>query len=145
MEDILIPLGVCVLMPVLIVWLTARARQNKTNRQAEVMIKAIEAGQQLDPDFFKSTAATKTIKEKLLGRLTGALVVGLLGVAALVTGILTCASVGWSMKDSPAPLAVYAGALLLAIGVALFVVYLTGKKMMAKEIAAEEEEMTRRQ
>jgi hypothetical protein len=33
------------------------------------------------------------------------------------------------------------GGILLAVGVALFIVYFSGKKMLAKEIAAEEKQI----
>ena len=41
--DIFLPLGVCVVLPVMIVWLVTRARQNETNKKTEIMLKAIEA------------------------------------------------------------------------------------------------------
>lgn len=142
--DVLIPLGVCVVMPVLIVWLTVRARQNETNRKAEVMIKAIESGAEIDPNYFKP-AKSKTVKEKLLARFSGACITGLIGVAMLVGGILASNATSWELSESPTPLIVATGALLLAIGVALLVSYFLGKKMMAKEIAAEEAELTNKQ
>ena len=40
--NILVPLGVCVVLPVLIVWLVTRVRKNETDRKAEIMIKAIK-------------------------------------------------------------------------------------------------------
>lgn len=142
--DVLIPLGVCVVMPVLIVWLTVRARQNETNRKAEVMIKAIESGAEIDPNYFKP-AKSKTVKEKLLARFSGACITGLIGVAMLVGGILASNATSWELSESPTPLIVANGALLLAIGVALLVSYFLGKKMMAKEIAAEEAELKNKQ
>ena len=44
MEDIILPIFMCVVMPVAIVWLVMRAKQNETNKMAEIMLKAIEAG-----------------------------------------------------------------------------------------------------
>ena len=44
MDKLLIPLGICVVLPVMIVWLVNRTRQNETNRKTEIMLKAIEAG-----------------------------------------------------------------------------------------------------
>ncbi len=142
--EILIPLGVCVVMPVLIVLLTVRARQNETNRKAEVMIKAIEAGADIDPNYFKP-AKSKTVKEKLLARFSGACITGLIGVAMLVGGILASNATSWELSESPTALMVATGAVLLAIGVALLVSYFLGKKMMAKEIAAEEAELNNKQ
>ena len=138
MEDILVPIFVCVVLPVAIVWLVMRARQNETNRKTEIMLKAIESGATIDTDFFKAQQQTKTIKERLLGRLTAACVFSLLGTAGLVGGILFCNNIGWNLDKSPLPLLPVAGGILLAIGIALFIVYFVGKKMLAKEIEAEE-------
>ena len=48
MDKLLIPLGICVVLPVMIVWLVNRTRQNETNRKTEIMLKAIEAGATID-------------------------------------------------------------------------------------------------
>ena len=67
MEDFLVPIFICVVLPVAIVWLVARTKQNETNRKAEIMLKAIEAGTPVDLDMFKSDAkVSKTIKQDLL-------------------------------------------------------------------------------
>ena len=63
MEDIILPIFICVVMPVAIVWLVMRAKQNETNKMAEIMLKAIEAGIPLDPDFFKTQ--TRTLQKSL--------------------------------------------------------------------------------
>ena len=136
--DLLIPIGVTVVLPIMVVWLTMRKEQNDTNRKTEVLLKAIEAGAPLDPDFFKSQQKQKTLKEKLLGRLTGAAITSTLGIAGLVGGILLCNKTSWSMDVSPMPILPVLGGILLAVGIALFVVYFVGKKMLAAEIEAEE-------
>ena len=70
MEDILtnfgIPVFICVVLPVTIVWLVARTKQNETNRKAEIMLKAIESGAQVDLDQFNTTVkkSPKTIKHR---------------------------------------------------------------------------------
>ena len=64
--DLLVPLGICVVLPVMIVWLVMRTRQNETNKKTEIMLKAIESGATIDADFFKEKQGAKTIKERLL-------------------------------------------------------------------------------
>ena len=139
--DILLPLGVCVVLPVMIVWLVMRTRQNETNKKTEIMLKAIESGATVDTEFFKSQQeGQKTIKERLLGRLTGASIMTLLGVALLVIAVVfgnSYAPDGWNFSDSPAPVFAVIGGILLAIGLALFAVFFAGKKMLAKEMEAE--------
>lgn len=129
--DILIPISICCILPVMIVWLTMRTAQNETDRKAEVMIKAIEAGIALDANFFKAQQKRqKSLKERLLGRFTGACVSALIGIAMLITGIL--------FSSNMLQFYVLCGGILLSVGIALFIAYFAGRKMLAKEIEAEE-------
>ena len=134
--EILVPLGICVVLPVLIVWLVLRARKNETDRKAEIMLKAIEAGAPIDPNLLtvKPKKRAKTIKQDLLERLTGASVTSAMGVAFL---LLTFWGAN-AFPDEDLEGLMFPGAILLAIGIALFIVYFVGKKSLAKEIEAEE-------
>lgn len=134
------PLGICVVLPVMIVWLVMRTRQNETNRKTEIMLKAIESGVTVNADLFKQRHETMTIKERLLKRLSSASVVSLIGVAILVICICMVTKNGNSMHgDAIAVLTVFmiVGGILLAIGLALFIVFFAGRKMLAKEMEAE--------
>lgn len=139
--DALIPICICVVLPTLVIWLIGRVKQNETNRKAEIMLKAIDNGTMIDLDFFKDLSKSKTIKERLLGRLTGACVTGLLGLVFILVAIIPEWPGHWDFSDSPAPMLVILGGILLAIGIALFIVYFTGKKLMAKEIVSEEKQI----
>jgi len=138
----LIPICICVVLPSLIIWLIGRVKQNETNRKAEIMLKALDNGAKIDSDFFKSQSGSKTIKERLLGRLTGACVTGVLGLSLILVAVIPDWPGQWDFYNSPAPILIMLGGVLLAIGIALFIVYCTGKKLMAKEIAAEEKQLT---
>jgi hypothetical protein len=133
--EILIPLGVCVILPVMIVWLVSRVRQKEIDRKAEIMLKAIEAGVEIDPELFGENKKTEVprakIKSKLLDKLSGACITSLMGVAFLIIRFLGF-SPDWAIYF---PLA---GVVLLAAGIGLFVSYFVGKKFLAKEIEAEE-------
>lgn len=146
--DILMPLGVCVVLPVMIVWLVMRTRQNETNKKTEVMLKAIESGATVDPEFFKSQQrGQKTIKERLLSRLAGGSILSLIGIAFLVLAIVFANSYapnGWNFGNSPAPTFAIIGGISLAIGLALFAVFFVGKKIMAREMEAEAKAMEKK-
>ena len=132
--DVIVPIFVCVILPVVIVWLVMRTKQNETNKKTEVLLKAIECGATIDDmDYFKSPKQ-KSTKEKLLEKLNGACVTSLMGVAFLVLGILK----DNDLIDLPMPFVTMAGAVLLTVGIALFITYFIGKKTLAKEIEAEE-------
>ena len=138
----LIPICICVVLPALIVWLIGRVKQNETNRKAEIMLKALDNGAKIDSDFFRAQSNSKTIKERLLSRLTGACITGLLGVAFLAVAIYAGCKLDWSSNDDVIILLYLLGGILLAVGLALLVVYFIGRKMLAKEIAAEEKQIT---
>ena len=145
MEEILIPLGICVALPVLIVWLVNRTRQNETNRKTEIVLKAIESGATIDANFFKSTNGEKTIKERLLKRLTGACIFTLMGIAFFITGLINRSLVdvvATSKDDIVFPLMGVLLGIFLAIGISLFIVFFVGRKMLAKEIEAEEKSLS---
>ena len=142
---LLVPLGICVVLPVLIVWLVTRTRQNETDKKTEIMLKAIEAGATIDAEFFKSQQREqKTIKERLLSRLTWGFIFSLIGVVILVLAIVFANSYapnGWNFGNSPAPTFAIIGGISLAIGLALFAVFFVGKKIMAREMEAEAKAM----
>lgn len=145
--DLLMPLGICVVLPVMIVWLVMRTRQNETNKNTEIMLKAIASGATVDTEFFKSQQrGQKTIKERLLSRLTWGSIFSLIGVVLLVLAIVFANSYapnGWNF-GSPAPPFAIIGGISLAIGLALFVVFFVGKKIMAREMEAEAKAMEKK-
>ena len=48
--DILIPIAICVVLPVTIVWIVSRVRQNETNRKAEIMLHEMLTAPELPLD-----------------------------------------------------------------------------------------------
>ena len=133
MGEIIVPVAICVVLPVMIVWLINRTLQNETNRKTEIMLKAIESGVTIDANFFKAQKATLTIKERLLKRLSGGCICTLTGLILGTIGILKF--VGWN--GTTTSLALLIGGILLGIGVSLIVVFFVGKKMLAKEMEEE--------
>ena len=143
-EDILVNFGVpffiCVVLPIAIVWLVARTRQHETDRKAEIMLKAIEAGVPVDMTQFEPAKkkAPKSIKQELLDKLNGACVTSLMGAGFLILGILRVVITDFGRNTFINKFWLPAGAVLLAVGIGLFISYFAGKKMLAKEIEAEE-------
>ena len=141
MEDILLPIFMCVVMPVAIVWLVMRAKQNETNKMAEIMLKAIEAGIPLDPDFFKTQTRTlqKSLKERQLGWLTAACILIALGLGSILVGAIIILINNWTYDTAPTAysLLTFAGGLVLVIGIALLVVYFIRKRILAMEASME--------
>ena len=138
MDKILVPIFICVVLPVTIVWLITRARQNETNRKTEVMLKAIEAGATVDANLFKNSKDSLTIKERLLKRLTGGCIFSLMGVVFTIIGLVNR---NMALDNDAFTIPVLFGGIFFAIGVAHLVVFYVGRKMLAKEIEAEEKSL----
>ena len=136
--SILVPICICVVLPVLIVFLIGRVRQNEMNRKTEIVLKAIENGQSIDPDLFKSSPKKTSIKKDLLEKLNGACITTFMGVGFLTLGILRVVITDFGRSTFLNKFWLPAGGVLLAVGIGLFVTYFVGKKMLAKEMEAEE-------
>ena len=138
-----VPVFICVILPVVVVWLVTRAKQNETNRKADIMLKAIEAGVPVDMDQFKSAKkkAPVSIKQELLDKLNGACITSLMGIGFLTLGILRIVITDFGRNTLLNKFWLPAGCVLLAVGIGLFISYFVGKKLLAKEIEAEEKKL----
>ena len=139
-----VPVFICVVLPIMVVWLVARTKQNETNRKAEIMLKAIESGVPVDMSQFepaKKNKGPKSIKQDLLEKLNGACITSLMGAGFLILGILRAVDPMFASHTFLNKFWLPAGAVLLAVGIGLFISYFVGKKMLAKEIEAEERKL----
>ena len=134
MVETLVPIFVCVVLPVAIVFIVMNARKHEASRKAEVALKAIEAGVPVDPAFFKSEKKRQGTKQKLLEQLTGACITSLMGAAFVAFYFME--------KEE---LLGFAGGVMLAVGIGLFISFFVGRNMMAKEIEAEENELANKE
>lgn len=144
MEEILtnfgVPVFICVVLPVTIVWLVARTRQHETDRKADIMLKAIEAGVPVDLEQLNKSPrkAPQSIKQELLEKLNGACITALIGIGFLTLGILRVTITDFGRNMFLNKFWLPAGCVMLAVGIGLFITYFTGRKMLVKEIEAEE-------
>ena len=128
----LLGLGIVVGLPVLMFGLWSRNRKHEVDRKSEILLKALEKGQEIDPAFFADETPKKTVKDKQMGRLTAACICTLIGLfasaALLISGIRDGWDIEWAILLIPACAA-------LAVGIAFFIVYFVGRKTYAKELA----------
>ena len=121
----------------LIVWAFSLVRylMNKTNKRTEVVTAFIEKNPDANIDeLLKKMAPTKRLlKEKLLTKLLVGCIFLFLGIGVLTLDIY------WTIvrHDVKNPFTLFSP-VLLAIGIAFIINYFVGKKMLAKEIEAEE-------
>ncbi len=134
MVEIIVPIGVCVVLPVMVVWIVSRSRNRIVDRKAEVLVKASENGQDIDPEMFASDDRSKrSLKMKLLGRLQTGIILVIMGA-----GLVACAMV---IPDKTSLFII--ACILLAIGIGFFVSFFVGRKWMEAEIKAEENQALR--
>lgn len=144
-EGILIPLLVpiacgCVL-PIMIVWLFIRKKMNDTNKRTQIVLAAIEKNPEMDIEEWmnKTSLKPKLLKEKLLTKLLWGSLTAMLGLGFVGFGAWL-GYVGGGGTDDPMA-SVCIGLILLAIGIAFLLNFGIGKKMLAKEIEAEEQQL----
>lgn len=128
MEDILVPIFVCVVLPVSIVLIIFFAGINADNKRAKVLIKAIESNNGIDADRLAQALAKprKTPREVLNGRLLRGCIFSFIGLVFMIIGI-----VGFCMNSEledavEGPLIL--GGISLSIGLSFLIVYFVTKK-----------------
>ena len=136
--SILVPLGCGCVLPIMIVWFTIRESMNKTNQRTKIVLAAIEQNPDMDIEELmkKISPKKKLLKEKLLTKLLWGSIVAFLGIALLGFCVVQ-AYVGGMPTAALQQFSLF-GAVLLGIGIAFLINYYVGRKLLAKEIDAEE-------
>ena len=138
----LVPIAVCCVLPIMVVWLIVRRKMNETNQRTQIVLAAIEKNPEMDIEEImkKISPKPRLLKEKLLTKLLWGCLATLLGICLIGFGIyLNENHLGGT--DDPLT-AVCFGAVSFVVGITFLFTYYTGKKMLAKEIEAEERSMT---
>ena len=138
LEDILVPIACGCVLPIMIVWFFIRKKMNDTNKRTEIVLAAIEKNPDMDIEELmkKLTPKPKLLKEKLLAKLLWGSLATLLGI-----GMIGCHFYISLSTNSTSPCG-FIGLVLLPIGIAFLISYFMGKKILAKEIEAEEQLLT---
>jgi len=130
-----------VALPVLIVWLNNRKKINEANQRTQIVLAAIEKNAETDvEDLLKKMAPQKKLlKEKLLNKLLWGGIISLVGLSCMAIGLFLDFKGGTSTKDLA--MQYWLGGSIFAIGIAFLVNYAVGKKFLAKEIEAEQNQL----
>lgn len=122
---ILIPLGLGLVLPVMIVWLATRTRINSDNKKAEVLIETIKSGHAPEADILAEalTKPSKTPRQILESRLLRGCVCSLIGVAMTVLAVLQIA-----YEEDLWIVMLLAAAICLPIGIGNLIVYFVTRK-----------------
>ena len=130
-----------VVLPVLIVWLNNRKKINEANQRTQIVLSAIEKNKETDVEDLlrKMAPQKKLLKEKLLNKLLWGGIISLVGLSCMAIGLFLDFKGGTSTKDLA--MQYLLGGSIFAIGIAFLVNYAVGKKFLAKEIEAEQNQL----
>ena len=126
-------------IPVLIVWMIVRYFKNKTDKRAQIVQAIIEKNPDAGnvEELMRQIAPRqKSLKEKLLEKLLWGSVFVVLGICFLSYALFFDYKGGMEAKTLHGTYLV--AFVLLGVGIVLFLNYFISKKMLAKEIEAEE-------
>ena len=128
----------CVL-PIYAIWQVVRRHMNDTDKRTQIVLAAIEKNPDMDIEELikKISPKKKLLKEKLLAKLLWGSIITFLGVA-LIGFCIVQAFVGGMPTAALQQFSLF-GAVLSGIGIAFLVNYYIGKRMLAKEMEAEEQ------
>ena len=137
--SIIISLGICVVLPVLIVWLIMRKQTNDTNKRTEIILAALEKNPNLQiEEFIKQlNPPKKSLKKGLLEKLLCACLFIAIGISFLGVALWIDFKGG---SDKDIYQIYFISIASLGIGISFLIVYFISKRMLAKELESEEKE-----
>ena len=139
--DVIPALACGCVLPIVVVWLAIRNEMNKTNQRTQIVLAAIEKNPEMDLEelMAKISPKKKLLKEKLLTKLLWGGIISLVGFSILACNLW----IDWKGGADPEMLfLLYAiGGVMFGIGLAFIINYLVGKKMLAKEMEAEQKKL----
>lgn len=124
-----------VVLPIAIVAIVFRSALASERNRKEIVLAALEKNPDIDVEQLMKNLkkSEKLIKEKLLARLERGCLCCLMGMAFMVLYFF----LGVQGED----FIVVVGAALIAVGIAFLVSYFVGRRMLAKEMEAEQQNM----
>lgn len=133
----LIPISICAIMPIMVIFLLMWAQRNKDNKRAEVIIEACRAKGDVDIDQLQKALGRKELSPARLlqRRLLIGCVCSFSGIGLLLTGLLLSFSEDNEIYDLW--FMMLAGFILTAIGISYYVVYRLQRRMMRDGMEAE--------
>ena len=138
----LVPIFCGCVLPIVIIWLSVREKMNETNARTQIVMAAIEKNPDMDIEELmkKMTPKQKLLKEKLLSKLLWGCITSVVGLGLIGLGVYL---LGHGSDQDEALTSLAFGVILLAVGGAFIINYGVGKKMLAKEIEAEQNNLTK--
>jgi len=140
----MIPVIACgCVLPILCVWLITRRKINESKDRMQIVTTAIEKHPDMDVEELmkKISPKKKLLKEKLLIKLLVGCIASIVGVGLIAFGFFLTTQKIHMFEDVQTSIAF--GVVLLGVGIAFLINYKVGKNMLAKEIEAEQNNLTK--
>lgn len=134
----------CVL-PIVFIWLETRRKINESKDRMQIITTAIEKHPEMDVKELmeKLSPKKKSLKEKLLSKLLWGCITSIVGIGLIAFGFFLTKQEIHAAVDVQTSIAF--GVILLGVGGAFIINYGVGKKMLAKEIEAEQDNLTKQE
>ncbi len=146
LSGILVPLFVCVVLPVAVILIAAWQKINQDNKRTQVLMKAIESNCDLDTDKLiealnsSDKRKKRAPRERLSQRLMRGCICSGIGVVLLAIALINYCS-GLEFSSDPVCLTSIIGGILLAVGISYLIVYRTFRNQIS-QMEAETVEVT---
>ena len=129
------------ILPIVMVLMNTRRRMNETETRKQIVLAAIEKNKETDVEELlkKMAPKQKLLKEKLLSKLLWGCIFSLIGFVIFGCGLW----IDWCGGSDPDEIhfLYFCGGVLFAIGLGFLIYYFVGKRLLAKEIEAEEKKL----
>ena len=142
---VILVISCCVVLPLMIVWLTNKRKNHEIDKKTEILMALLEKNPNLDPVEvmnklnMSQDSDRKPLKQKLLEQLLTGCICLLIGIVLFVTHLFDMIFLGNKTMG------VVGGGVTAAVGIAYIIYYFVSRKMLQREIEAEEKRMTEQQ
>jgi hypothetical protein len=142
---IIIVIGCCVVLPLLIVWMTNKRKRHEIDKKTEILKTLLEKNPDIDPVEvmnklnMSQDSSKKSLKQSLLEKLLNGCICMLVGLVIFLTHYY-----GMIFLGSKA-IGIVGGGVLTAVGVAFIIYYCVSKNVLRNELEAEERQLKEQQ
>lgn len=133
MTETLVPIFVCVVLPISIVLIVSMRKRNSDNKRAEILIKAIESGKDIDTMRLTDALQTPTPTQWdiLYARLLRGCIYSLVGIALVIVYLIGLSTD--TIDRDLMSLCLFAGLICLGVGLAYLIVFFVTRKQVLEE------------
>lgn len=135
MGNILVPIFICVVLPVAIVLIISLTKMNADNKRSQVLMKAIEMNPEIDAERLTESLTDRgkkkcvTPAEILNHRLLRGCKFSLIGLVLIVVGLVNFFC-GAEFSSDPVTASLIFGGISAAVGVSYLIVYFVSRRQL---------------